>query len=163
MVSVASHELCPTSFETSKIYSPPSLFWVLIIFNTELVSLLCTLYLWPEVSSLPAFSHLTFKGFVPENLASRVAGSPWVTLIDFTSSVIFAGSGVSKKNKQNTVSKELKASYTTTHQRETKNLSLQNTKDSTVVFGSCQLTRLHSCNFKHEWVWKPCEKKYTFF
>lgn len=76
MVSVASQELWPTSFEISKVYSPPSLLSVLLILSTELVSVPCTLYLWPEVSSLPAFSHLAFSGFVPENLASNVAGSP---------------------------------------------------------------------------------------
>lgn len=96
-VIVASQEPCPTSFETSKAYSPLSLFSALIILSTELLSVLCTLNLGLELSSLPAFNHLAFSGFVPENRASSVAGSPWVTLTDFDSSVILAGSETSNK------------------------------------------------------------------
>lgn len=54
--------------------------------------MLCTLYFLPDISSFPSFSHLAFNGLVPENLHSRVAGSPTVTLIDLACSVIFAGS-----------------------------------------------------------------------
>lgn len=84
--------LLPTSFETSNVYSPSSFFSAERIFNVELVSVLCILYFLPEVSSFPCFSHLAFMDLVPENLHSRVAGSPTVTLIDLACSVIFAGS-----------------------------------------------------------------------
>lgn len=54
--------------------------------------MLCILYFLPDVSSFPSFSHLAFSDLVPENLHSKVAGSPTVTLIDLVCSVIFAGS-----------------------------------------------------------------------
>lgn len=82
----------PTSLKTSNVYSPLSLFSVDKIFRIELLSVLCTLYFLPVVSSFPSLCHLTVRGFVPENLHSRVAGSPAVTLIDLAGSVIFAGS-----------------------------------------------------------------------
>lgn len=97
IVSVTSQELWPTSLETLKVYSPRSLLSVLLILRTELLSVLWTLYRWPEVSSLPAFIHVALRGFVPEKRASRVAGSPWVTLMDLASSVIFAGSEILNK------------------------------------------------------------------
>ena len=95
-VTSASQELLPTSFDTSKVYSPLSLFSVLIILSTDLVSVLCTLYRWPDLSSFPAFIHLHLSGLVPENRHSSVAGSPWVTLMDFACSEILAGSGITK-------------------------------------------------------------------
>lgn len=63
----------------------------------DLVSVVCILYFLPDVSSFPSFSHLAFRDLVPENLHSRVAGSPTVTLIDLACSVIFAGSGKNDK------------------------------------------------------------------
>lgn len=95
---VTSQELWPTSLETLKVYSPPSLLSVLLILRTEVLSLLWTLYRWPETSSLPDFIQVALRGFVPEKRASSVAGSPWVTLIDLASSVILAGSEIWNKH-----------------------------------------------------------------
>ena len=92
IVSEASQQFCPTSFDTSKMYSPLSFVSVFRIFSMEHVSVLWILYLWPEASSFPPFSQVALRGLVPENRHSRAAGSPWVTLIDFASSVILAGS-----------------------------------------------------------------------
>lgn len=73
-------------------YSPLSLLSVDKIFKIEFLSVLCTLYFLPDVNSFPSLHHLAVRGLVPENLHSRVAGSPAVTLIDLAGSVIFAGS-----------------------------------------------------------------------
>lgn len=84
--------LLPTSFWTSKVYSPLSLFSVEIIFSIETVSVTLILYFWPSVSSWPSLNHLAVISLVPENLTCKVAGSPWVTSIDTASSMIVAGS-----------------------------------------------------------------------
>lgn len=96
---MASQKLLPTLLETRKVYSPLSLFSVLKIVSAELEPVLWTLYLWPEISSFPAFIHLDFIGLVPENLHSSLAGSPCVTLMDFACSEILAGSGTAKYSK----------------------------------------------------------------
>lgn len=59
--------------------------------------MLCILYFLLDISSFPFFNHLAFRDLVPENLHSRVTGSPTVTLIDLACSVIFAGSVKYKK------------------------------------------------------------------
>lgn len=84
--------LLPTSFWTSKVYSPLSFFSVEIIFSIETVSVTLILYFEPRVSSWPSLNHLAVISLVPENLTCKVAGSPWVTSIDTASSVIVAGS-----------------------------------------------------------------------
>lgn len=84
--------LLPTSFWTSKVYSPLSLFSVEIIFSIETVSVILILYFWPRVSSWPSLNHLAVISLVPENLTCKVAGSLWVTSIDTASSMIVAGS-----------------------------------------------------------------------
>lgn len=95
----ATQELYPAEFETSKVYSPLSLFSVVIMVSTELDSVRWILYLWPEVSSFPAFIHLDLSGLVPENLHSSLAGSPWVTLMDFACSEILAVSEITKRSQ----------------------------------------------------------------
>lgn len=90
--------LLPTSFWTSKVYSPLSFFSVEMIFNIETVSVTLILYFGPRASSLPSLNHLAVISLVPENLTCKVAGSPWVTSIDTASSVILAGS-VENKGK----------------------------------------------------------------
>lgn len=89
--------LLPTSFWTSKAYSPLSFFSVEIIFSIDTVSVTLILYFGPRVSSWPSLYHLAVISFVPENLTCKVAGSPWVTSIDTASSVIVAGSVENKR------------------------------------------------------------------
>lgn len=82
----------PTSFLTSNVYSPVSIFSADKTFKLEIIFENEILYFCPEESSTPSLNHFGFSSGVPDTLTSRAAISPAVTLKDSGLSTTLAGS-----------------------------------------------------------------------